>query len=199
MATITTKYEIGDTVWFASTEITQAWHDCPDCLGSKKWEAKSPAGGVFAVPCPRCSLTYHNNDDLRLNYATAKGTARKLTIGRAEFDYDGPRYMCHETGIGSGALYREDTLFSTEEEALRSAEIRASAINQDVNFGVKKQFDRTAQFCDYQLESAAIKAAEDKERRARYAAEYLLEDIDQAENLDEVRHIMAAFRKKGDS
>jgi hypothetical protein len=37
------------------------------------------------------------------------------------------KYMLCESGIGSGALYREDSLFRTAEEALAECEVRNKA------------------------------------------------------------------------
>jgi len=42
---------------------------------------------------------------------------RVLTIGQVGFEEGRGRYMCEETGIGSGTLYYDETLFSTHKEA----------------------------------------------------------------------------------
>ncbi len=58
----------------------------------------------------------------------AVASARTLTIGSVRIDtaardYSEPvEYMCVETGIGSGSVYRESHLFETESAALVAAE-----------------------------------------------------------------------------
>ena len=51
---IQTKFSIGDVVYFADTIIETKMHDCPDCLGTRKWKAISPAETEYTFDCPRC-------------------------------------------------------------------------------------------------------------------------------------------------
>lgn len=199
MAVIETKFGIGDVVWHASIATVRKQHPCPDCLGSREWVAKSPAGGEFKVPCPRCTASYQGNQDLNLNYSQWTGSARRLTIGliRAHAGPDGQHeYMCRETGIGSGSLYRESTLFATEAEALASAEAQAAVNNADAEGWVAKQYSATAKFCDYELKDAVMEAGEDRVRRKLYDIGYLLEDLDNAETMDDVRQRIADWRER---
>jgi len=198
MAVITTKYDIGDTVWYANITTTTKHHDCPDCLGSRKWTCESPAGGTFEVDCPRCSVSYQSHDALNLKYSIWVPTARCLTIGsvRADTSEDGHQYMCLETGVGSGSIYRENTLFETQAEAMASAQVEADANNADGEGWVAKQYDKTASFSDYQLKDAVMAAAESRASSALYACGYLLDDLDNAESLEDVRNTMAAWREK---
>lgn len=206
MAVIETKYDIGDVVWHASINTERRSHPCPDCLGSKVWKAESPAGGVFEAPCPRCTEVYMSNRDLSLDYAQWTPFVRKLTIGLVQPNghaySDGPpqnQYMCHETGIGSGSIYRESVLFATEEEARAHGDLEATIHNSDADGWVAKQFSGSAKWSDYQLKDAAMKAAESRASEVAYAAAYLLEDLDEAESLDEVKRIIASWREKRDA
>ena len=45
------------------------------------------------------------------------GEVREMTVGCHRYDDDGWRYMCVETGVGSGYLWDEHLLFPTREEA----------------------------------------------------------------------------------
>jgi hypothetical protein len=202
MATITTKYDIGDTVWHEglTTEVRQ--HPCPDCKGSRKWVATSPAGGSFDVPCPRCSASYQSSDPLNLKYSVWVPTARKLTIGsiRANTASDeGNSYMCLETGVGSGSVYYEAALHETEAEALAAAEIKAAINNADADGWVAQQFNKTAQFCDYELKDAEMAAAKSASSTALNTMRYLLEDIETAFDLDEAKQRIADWREKQDA
>src|SRR5690606_21980316 len=68
MATIETKYGIGDVVWHASTVSETKTRDCPDCKGERKWSVTSPAGGEYSIACPRCAASFMSDRDLSLKY-----------------------------------------------------------------------------------------------------------------------------------
>lgn len=169
MATIKTKYGIGDVVWNATTVSETKSRDCPDCNGKRKWSVTSPAGGEYSIACPRCSASFMNDRELSLKYQAHVPMARRLTIGSVRYDSHGhfsdpePRteYMCVETGVGGGNVYREDSLFLTEEEALSAAEKMAAIVNTETPY-IAKAFDRTLEISDYQLEHAALKLAKDQ-------------------------------------
>lgn len=194
MATLTTKYDMGDTVWFATTEVERRRHECPDCKGARTWKAISPAGSEFEVPCPRCSTSYMGNHALSLDYSMFAPRARRLTVGQIRASTEkgdsfdaGNRYMCRETGVGSGSVYSEADLFPTEEEALAAAQVKASLTNQNPDFWIAKQFNETAKFCDYELKDAAMEAAQSASRAALSRVGYLIEDLTEAETLSEVK------------
>lgn len=205
MGTITTKFDVGQTVFFAGTSIVGKRHACPDCLGSKRWKAASPAGGEFEVPCPRCSARYNSNDDLKLDFSAWAPNVVEITIARIDAsthnsrrflgeDDRGPQYYSQVNG---GSVYREDSLFLTREEAERVAEGRAKVQNLDATHWTAKQYDRTAEFSDYQLESAAIKSADMKRIRAQIDVENLLTDILDAETLDAAKRLIDRYQDSG--
>ncbi len=195
MATITTKFDIGDKVFRASTTTTRKQHPCPDCLGSKVWKATSPAGRDYEFGCPRCSASYHNDRDLILDYTVHEAIVYELTIGRIEAfsgDKRGAKYMCEETGIGSGQVFNEDDLFRTREEA--EAQAAFLVVQRDEAPGwVSEQFKKSLAICDYQLSDAKIKSAEgrDSSRRAKFRV--LFDRIDECETLEEVRSTIEEF------
>lgn len=169
MATIETKYGIGDVVWHATTVSETKSRDCPDCKGERKWSVTSPAGGEYSIACPRCSARFMNDRELSLKYQAHVPHARRLTIGSVKYDSHGhfaeaaPRkeYMCVETGVGGGNVYREDSLFETEEEALAAAEKLAEIVNTETPY-IVKAYDKALEISDYQLEHAALKLAKDQ-------------------------------------
>ncbi len=124
------KYKIGDKVWIGMAQSTEGTHPCPDCFGSGKWAVKSPAGLETTAPCPRCCHSGYFNSEAKvpsLKYQKYVAVTRALTIGSITakthpwHDDDGVEYMCNETGIGSGATYREGRLYATEAEAFERA------------------------------------------------------------------------------
>jgi hypothetical protein len=171
MGTITTKYSIGDTVFHASLTTERKRHPCPDCKGETKWTAKSPAGTEYTFACPRCSARYNSDRDMMLDYSAYTPVVGKLTIGSIQYNsakgsYDeGARYMCCETGVGSGTVYNETDLFQTEEEALAVAKVKADEANAKTEW-VVKLYNKTLEVSDYELDSAKLKLAEDAKSRA---------------------------------
>lgn len=107
------KYQVGQTVWTATATDVAIHATCPDCNGSQKWEAKSPAGETFEFPCPRCT----GHDVHKMRHMKATYAKQKLTIGSVRVNSEDAcpvSYMCHETGVGSGTVWRE-TMLSADE------------------------------------------------------------------------------------
>lgn len=205
MAFIETKFDVGDVVFYATTATTRQQHPCPDCLGERKWSARSPAGTDYEVACPRCAAPYMSNRTLSLTYMWHEPIVKKLTIGlvRANADaWDGPpkhEYMCHETGIGGGSVYREADLFASEEEARAFAKAKADLANTDPKGWAAKRYADTVQFSDYQLNDAAVKAAEGATSQLGYRIQYLLEDLKDAERLEEVKERIERWENEDQS
>jgi hypothetical protein len=205
MATITTKYSIGETVYFASTVTETKCHPCPDCLGKKIWTVTSPAGTDYTFPCPRCSAHYSSNDELRLDYSRYAPVVRKMTIGSikhdsAYHDWDKltakTQYMCRETGVGSGSVYDEDLLFPTEEEAMQAAQLLASEQNLTTHWVVQR-YNKTLAISDYQLANGKIKLAADATFRASsmlWNLADLFSRIEEARNKDEIREAVEEYK-----
>lgn len=129
------KYRIGQTVFYGTTYSATGQHPCPDCLGTGKWKVTTPAGSEMTTGCLRCG-SYSSSDIPSLKYQTWKGSVQELTIGSVQIDtaaggdhwHKEPiRYMCRETGIGSGSVYDESKLFATAEEAQAVADAQAAA------------------------------------------------------------------------
>jgi hypothetical protein len=160
-----TKYGIGDRVYLATTYVTTKKHKCPDCLGSKFWRAISPAGDEYQFPCPRCDTeAYHNYRETSLEYTTHEPQAEPLTIGKLEYamvkkrgkEEVEIRYMCYETGVGSGTIYDESRLFPSREEAELAASKFAEELNSKESNAAK--FKDSLRICDYHLKEALREA-----------------------------------------
>jgi hypothetical protein len=194
MAVIETAFSVGDIVWHAGTVTEQRQHDCPDCCGSREWIAASPAGDEFTFACPRCSAGYSSFDDMSLKYTAFAPSVRRLTIGSVRHDShsfnEGSRtdYMCHETGVGSGSIYREADLFKDEAQALRAAEVKCALSNDNTEW-IAKRYAKTLSISDYQLSSAALKIAKDEQSVASsllWSLRDLFQSIEEADGKDAI-------------
>lgn len=203
MATITTKYSVGDTVFYSATNTERKKHPCPDCKGSGKWAAQSPAGSEYSFACPRCSASYNSDRDLTLDYSAAVPSVRHLTIGSIQYNshygsYDhGARYMCNETGVGGGSVYNESDLFETEAEALTAAHAKADETNSTSEW-IVKLYNKTLNISDYELHSAAMNAAKEEKRRASgllWNLTDLFSKIEDAETKDEILEAVSDYKE----
>lgn len=196
MGTITTKYSIGDKVFHAWTTTERKQHPCPDCLGEKKWSAKAPSGREYKFDCPRCAAGYRSERDISLEYSAFAPRVQRLTIGqvRAQSGGDNPRneYMCVETGVGSGTLYYEHDLYSTEAEAFAAAEAKATLNNAEVPW-IVEQFNKALKVCDYQLSDASVEAEKDALRKRRMELDYVIDDIRECISMEEVQRRLAKY------
>jgi len=196
MAVLTTKYSIGDVVYYASCTTSKKQHPCPDCLGSKKWKAISPAEKEYTFPCPRCDARYKSEREISLDYTTFDPMVTKLTIGRVKasespMDYDYPAtYMCNETGIGSGSNYNELKLFESYEEAFAAAEKQAKEANDGGVSWVAEQYNKTLEVCDYQLEDAREKVTQNKLYDLEHKFIDFRKDVGYCETIEEVMQLL---------
>ena len=197
---IETKYSVGEVVYRACTVGTTKQHPCPDCLGTQVWKAISPVGEEYTFTCPRCSSRYRSEPDLALTYNAFEPTTQRLTIGSIRVDTASDsqnEYMAYETGIGSGNIYRENTLFPSQDQALEAAKIMASEQNTTTPW-VVKQFNRSLDISDYELSNAMLKLARDKRIKASVDVEMLFEDLRDCETLDEVKdRLEEGFKPRG--
>lgn len=120
--TITFKFGIGDKVYllFYSTKPYQ--QNCVDCVGV----------GYFTTaignrqPCSTCHGCGHITKYTKTMWQVQ---LRTLTIGSMRYDSAQSKneqfeYMCVETGIRSGTVYKEVDFFSSQEEAQKEADKR---------------------------------------------------------------------------
>lgn len=194
---IETKYSIGDVVWLATTRTETKRMPCPDCNGTKKWKATSPAGAEYEFNCPRCSARHGPNHPLTLDYTQFTGSTQRLTVGqvRTSTGDEGATYMCCETGVGSGSIYYERDLFLTKEEAQAAADAKAAVQNDGAVPWVKKQYDEVLALCDYELTEARSKQARDGLRDLQYKVGYFLDDLEDAVAPSEVKELVKKFRQ----
>lgn len=117
------KYEIGDKVFSAGRAYSTKRISCPDCLGTKLWTVVFADGTSEEIMCQTCKNGFEPASGV-IAYNEWSPTVQPLTIGKIygwEPD-DGMKYMCNETGIGSGTIHYERNLFTNREEAQAQAE-----------------------------------------------------------------------------
>lgn len=194
MAIIETKFSLGDVVYYASTTIERKQHPCPDCLGTKKWKAISPAGSEYEFSCPRCWAHYSPADELSLDYSIYVPTSRRLTIGSVRTDSaDKTSYMCIETGVGSGNIYDEDRLFSTEDEALVAAQALANKSNDGDVSWVAQRYNKTLEVSAYQLNDGREHVEQKRADRLEWQIKDLRDEITSCENMGDVANLVKSF------
>ena len=203
MAVIETKYSVGDVVFHANTTTERKQHPCPDCKGERKWHVMSPAGGEYTTACPRCTTSYLSDHDLSLVYTAHVPWVQRLTIGSVQFNSaggswdSGARYMCQETGIGSGTVYCESKLFTTETEALAACEAMAAVANLEQPHIVELR-NKTLELSDYQIEHAMIASAKQYKSKINSMFRnigYLFSTIEEAADKDAILEAIDDYKR----
>jgi len=128
---IDTKFNVGDKVFLGRAEWTTEMVECPSCKGSGYWNVVGHGGefGTWQVSCQVCK-DYQNWSDTARGRGQVKRSGRSavvtlLTVGSIQLDTnreEETRYMCVETGVGTGTCWSEKDLFHTREEAQAHAE-----------------------------------------------------------------------------
>lgn len=147
---IETKYSIGDRVFSSHAYWSKEQVECPDCLGKKEWEVTTPTGEKFTAPCNTCMRGYFSTgmvDDWGYNPKVDLLTVGqvKLEIGYGVSYTNGEaqgreeKYMCTETGCGSGQVHHVADLFDTMEEAMENAKALAVKYAKDKKENAEKE------------------------------------------------------------
>ena len=117
------KYDIGDKVFAPRYALVQKAVQCPECLGEKVWQVRTPTGDEFELPCGGCG-GYNDENSGTIKELSFNSYVEELTIGSVRLDTADTRdgnhpvsYMCCETGIGTGSIYYEHRLFTDREGA----------------------------------------------------------------------------------
>lgn len=174
MASITTKFDIGQRVFCASIVSTREQWPCPDCQGVKTWKASSPAGRDYEIACPRCSSGYLSEHRLHLSYAKWVPAVTPLTLCEVH-GLNPVSYMALETSNGApgqrgGSIHDEERLFLTEAEALVAAQIQSDEANAREQERLMKSPMEVMRIAvnDYHITDAMVALAEKTARDTRY-------------------------------
>lgn len=159
------KFAIGDVVWRASSDWNATQIPCPDCLGDKHWMVRTPAGENFLTFCRTC---WHGFDGCCGTVSQYDYTpqVRRLTVGLVTTRQSDVKtviqYMCEETGIGSGTVWNEESVFSTEKEARVYADRQAQAKRLANPQGVEEDRKRQLKKASLVMEPNPRKVMEDE-------------------------------------
>jgi hypothetical protein len=169
-------YYIGQKVWLGRSNIDGTEKmPCPDCLGTGVWSWQSPGGEEGDVECPRC------RGRKTLGLRNYQAYVRELTIGSVQTDTarkpsEQVAYMCTETGVGSGSVYCEETLFYTEEDATAHADRRVAIANANLDKAEPKR-EELRSISRYTMKDSMVKEAEAEKCKAERRLHWLLERI----------------------
>lgn len=179
------KFAMGEKVYAPVVRDAAEEIQCPDCLGSGRWTYKSPAGTTGEVSCPRCG----GQKCLKLRSYRAAVECRhvgEIRVSTTPETYGGKceyvRYMCNETGIGSGSLYDEKDLFKTEDGAMIAAQARTARMIADLDDKNTEQGAKRAEIRDlsaYQITKAAVEEVNHELFEYKYGLKSLVEHIHQ--------------------
>lgn len=120
MATPVHKFQIGDSVWAATWDATEAWVECPDCCGHGRLRVIMGDGTEVSIDCQNCELGYQGPQGRKLYYARA-ARAELCVIKGVRIEGDHVEYQ-------SSRSYTEleVNLFDNEADALARAQMIAS-------------------------------------------------------------------------
>lgn len=118
---VKTKFAMGERVWKAWKGSESYWEPCAFCDATGQI---SSADGNTIRPCPEC-YGRKGSKEWRSKKWLVQGP---LTVGEVRLEINADtfeeRYMCVETGIGSGTLHEAEHLFETEDEAQAYCDLR---------------------------------------------------------------------------
>lgn len=141
MATIKTKYNLKQVVYNAYCENSPYYVKCEDCDGTGYWEVANKDKKIGCHTCNKEGSWRNNPGKVTLYKYFPR--VQELTIGqiRATIGKDAEvRYMCKETGIGSGTLWNEKSLTDNEEYAIEASKILAERKNNGETVEVEDLF-----------------------------------------------------------
>lgn len=131
MAIIETKYNLGQTVYRGDCVRDAYYEACPDCDGTGLWKIEGRDCTTECQTCNRHNYSWCNTRGKIEKYKYFPSTD-KLTIGQIRVQVDcntEVTYMCEETGVGSGSLWKEGDLTENYDLAVRCSEILAEKKN----------------------------------------------------------------------
>lgn len=131
---ITSKYNIGDTVLAGHVESTSYWETCPECDGKGYHKVE---GKDLTIRCKVCNTGESWQSSGKILRRTWAPLILTLTIGQVRGKatvgkIDEIEYMCEETGIGNGKIWREEILYpESYRETLEAVLKEKARINND--------------------------------------------------------------------
>ena len=134
------KFKIGQRVFCVRVGWGSKEIQCPDCLGTKEWEVRLPSGEIFKHDCQTCRTGYFSKGTVS-EWADHLTITDYYTVGSIQTDTNSEtpiRYMCRETGVGSGSVYNEEQLHPDEQSAQAYGEAELARVK-----GLRQQEELT--------------------------------------------------------
>jgi hypothetical protein len=114
-----THYNLGDRVYGLDNVTKNVFIECPDCVGG------AIATKTGSLTCPRCAGKGAISNGHQ-GYWTIRRSI--MTVGQIRFEIGTAsckeEYMCDETGVGSGQIWRLELLYRTQELAQAECDLR---------------------------------------------------------------------------
>ena len=121
---LTTKFNLGQTVYPINCYSEKIIETCAVCNGSKNITLVDDE----SYRCPKCygngNLTSYGANIYHVGEATMIGKVDVEKYFKPNKGDDRIKYMLYSTGIGSGTLWDEKDIFATEEDASAECEKR---------------------------------------------------------------------------
>ena len=114
------RFEMGQVVYYISRGRKKMEVECGFCGGAGRIDGLDGQESS----CPKCHRRGYNIEYQKLawNVRDPHFTIGQIRVQAGHNPEE--RYMCHETGIGSGTLYDGDNMFATREEAQAECDLR---------------------------------------------------------------------------
>lgn len=124
----TPRYAIGDTFYVSRWETRQEAITCPDCLGTQRWAAATPAGETLSVSCARCN-PYGHTETAPLKRNVCRGYVEAVTVTGVIIDTTATAGGWQKSPVSYAAgcsRYDESRTFDTSEAAQADADEHAA-------------------------------------------------------------------------
>lgn len=178
---VTPRYKIGDKVFFPETHQGPENIECPDCKGTRKWTLRTPAGWETETDCLRCDGKGVIRFFTYLPFVKALTIGQIRTVDPVPSQGEAVEYMCKETGIGSGSIYRESRLFPTETAARMVADYEAAQARIKSESRDPDRVKRKILY-HYQLKDAELMEMKEEVLEIKYKYRDLMDRVCELEN-----------------
>lgn len=136
---IDTKYNMFDKVWLIQSQKKKTWIECSFCGGKGHIYGQDNSNRECPKCYGRCGKHEYGENHWQVIQSLTIGMIRAEIIGEdpigtpghEEFSNYGPQkyryteeYMCKETGIRSGSVYKVGLLWPSKEEAQKECDRR---------------------------------------------------------------------------
>ena len=138
MSNIKTKYSLKQTVYNAYCANEAYYVKCNDCDGAGYWSVEGKDKKVGCHTCNKEDRYWNTPGKIQMFKYFPR--VQELTIGqvRATIGHDAEiRYMCKETGLGSGTLWNEKSLVDDKLKANEASKILAEKKNAGENIQIE--------------------------------------------------------------